>query len=101
MDDVITGVCHDSRAANNHFRPHHTSQKQYIIVVCFLQKIPRDLKSRHKSVQYRVKSGIFGQTAKFGQRPCLFHISNIVIENKLPKQTVKILMRRLIRSRLI
>ena len=50
---------------------------------------------------YRVKSGIFGQTAKLGQRPCLSHISNIGIKNKLPKQTVKILMRRLIRSRLI
>ena len=49
----------------------------------------------------RVKSGIFGQTAKFGQRPCLFHISHIGIKNKLTKQTVKILMRRLIRSRLI
>ena len=49
----------------------------------------------------RVKSGIFGQTAKFGQRACLFHISNIGIKNKLTKQTVKILMRRLIRSRLI
>ena len=49
----------------------------------------------------RVKSGTFGQTAKFGQRPCLFHISNIGIKNKLTKQTVKILMRRLIRSRLI
>ena len=32
----------------------------------------------------RVKSGIhvFGQTAKFGQRPCLFHISNIGIKNE-------------------
>ena len=50
---------------------------------------------------YRVKSGIFGQTAKFGQPPCFFHISNIGIKNKLTKQTVKILMRRLIRSRLI
>ena len=30
----------------------------------------------------RVKSGIFGQTAKFGQRPCLVHISNIGIKNK-------------------
>ena len=49
----------------------------------------------------RIKSGIFGQTAKFGQRPCLFHISNIGIKIKLTKQTVKILMRRLIRSRLI
>ena len=49
----------------------------------------------------RVKSGIFGQTAKFGQIPCLFYISNIGIKNKLAKQTVKILMRRLIRSRLI
>ena len=45
--------------------------------------------------KYRLKSGIFGQTAKLGQRHCLFHISN-----KLTKQTVKILMRRLIRSRL-
>ena len=26
-----------------------------------------------------VKSGIFGQTAKFRQRPCLFHYSNIGI----------------------
>ena len=50
---------------------------------------------------YRVKSGIFGQTVKFGQRPCLLHISNIGIKNKLIKQIVKSLMRRLIRSRLI
>ena len=51
---------------------------------------------------FRVKSGIFGQTAKFGQGPCLLHISIIGIKNKLTsKQTVKILMRRLIRSRLI
>ena len=49
----------------------------------------------------RVKSGIFGQTAKFGQPPCLFHSLVIGIKNKLTKQTVKILMRRLIRSRLI
>ena len=44
----------------------------------------------------RVKSGKIGQKAKFGQRPCLFHISNIGIKNRLAKQTVKILMRRLI-----
>ena len=32
-------------------------------------------------------SGIFKQTAKFGQRPCLFHISNIGIKKyKLSKQ---------------
>ena len=43
----------------------------------------------------------FGQSAKFGQRPCLFHILIIGIKNKLTKQTVKILMRRLTRSRLI
>ena len=30
----------------------------------------------------RVKSGIFGQTAKFGQRPCLFHVLNIKLQNK-------------------
>ena len=49
----------------------------------------------------RVKSGILGQTASFGQSPCLFHSSIIGIKNKLTKQTVKILMRRLIGSRLI
>ena len=49
----------------------------------------------------RVKSGIFGQTAKFGQPPCLFHSSVIEIQNKLTKQTVKILMKRFLRSRLI
>ena len=48
----------------------------------------------------RVKSGIFGQTAKFGQPPRLFHSSIIGIKNRLTKQRVKILMRRL-RSRLI
>ena len=45
-----------------------------------------------------VNSGIFGQTAKFGQRPFLFHISNIGIKNLSTKQTVKILMRRLMSS---
>ena len=50
------------------------------------------------SIIVREKSGNFGQTAKFGQRPCLFHISNIGINNKLTKQTVKILTRRLIGS---
>ena len=49
----------------------------------------------------RVKSGKFGRLAKFGQRPCLFHILLIGIKNKLTMQTVKILMRQLIRSRLI
>ena len=57
--------------------------------------------SKEVGIMYRVKLGIFEQTARFGQRPCLFHISNIGIKNKLTKQTVKILMRRLIRSRLI
>ena len=28
----------------------------------------------------RVKLGKFGQSGKFGQRPCLFHISNIGIK---------------------
>ena len=41
----------------------------------------------------RVKSGKFGRSAKFGQRPCLFHILIIGIKNKLTKQTVKIHMR--------
>ena len=39
---------------------------------------------------YRVNLVIFRQTAKFGQQPCLFHISNIRIKNKLTKQTVKV-----------
>ena len=34
----------------------------------------------------RIKAGIFGQTAKFGQRPCLFHISNIVIKINEPSK---------------
>ena len=33
-----------------------------------------------------VKSGIFGQTAKLGQPPCLFHSSVIGMKNKLSKQ---------------
>ena len=28
----------------------------------------------HGGKMYRVKSGIFGQTANFGKQPCLFHI---------------------------
>ena len=45
----------------------------------------------------RVKSGIFGQSSKFGQRPCFFYFWLIGIKkNRQTKQTVKILMRRLI-----
>ena len=43
----------------------------------------------------RVKSSKFGQSAKFGQRPCFFYFWIIGIKIKLSKQTVKILMRRL------
>ena len=53
------------------------------------------------SMNCRLKSGKFGRPAKFGQRPCLFHILIIGIKNKLTKQTVKILMRRQEPSRLI
>ena len=35
----------------------------------------------------RVKPGIFGQTAKFGQPPYLFHSSVIGMKNKFTKQT--------------
>ena len=49
----------------------------------------------------RVKWGKFGQSAKFGQRVCLFHILIIEIKNTPRKQTLKMLMRRLIKSRLI
>ena len=49
-------------------------------------------------VSSRVKSGIFGQTAKLGQPPCFFHSSVIGIKNKLTKQLLKILMRQLIRA---
>ena len=48
-----------------------------------------------------VKSGIFGQTTKFGQPSCLFHSSIIGIKNKYIKRTVKILMRRLIWSQAV
>ena len=53
------------------------------------------------SASIRVKSGKFGRSAKFGQPRNLYYSSIIEINNKLTKQTVKILMRRLIRSRLI
>ena len=52
-------------------------------------------------VSSRVESGIFGQTSKMGQPPCLFHSSVFGIKIKLTKQIMKILMRQLIRSRLI
>ena len=38
-----------------------------------------------KNAVGRVNSGIFGQTAKFGQPLCLFHMSIIGIKNKLTK----------------
>ena len=47
----------------------------------------------------RVKSGIFGQIIKFGQRPCFIQILIIRMKRKLTKQTVKILMRRLFKNR--
>ena len=66
------------------------------VCMCDIKALVVIFDSDHRD---RVKSGIFRQTAKFGQRRCLFHISNIGIKDKLTKQTVKILMRRLIRSR--
>ena len=56
-------------------------------------------KNRKFHLVTRVKSGVFGQTDKFGQPTCLFRRSVMGIKNKLTKQTVKILMRRM--SRLI
>ena len=44
----------------------------------------------------RVKSGKFGRSAKFGQPLSLYYSSIFIIKDKLTKQTVKILMRRLI-----
>ena len=38
------------------------------------------IKDRWRMKTVRVKSGIFEQKAKSGQRPCLFHISNIGIK---------------------
>ena len=51
----------------------------------------------YNMVYYRVQIYTKVKSGKFGQRPCLI----IGITNKLTKQTVKILMIRLIRSRLI
>ena len=39
----------------------------------------RDRAEMHETVN-RVKTGIFGQTAKFGQPPCMFHSSVIGIK---------------------
>ena len=47
------------------------------------------------------KSGKFEQLAKFRQRPWILYFWNICIKVKLTKQTVKILMKRLLLSRLI
>ena len=69
-------------------------------IITHLRQMKLSIKLQTES-KYRVKSGMFRQTAKFGQRSCLFHTSIIGIKNKLTKQTVEILMRRLIRSRLI
>ena len=42
------------------------------------------------SLLYRVTSGKFGLSAKFGQRPCLFHILDIAIKDNFTMQTVQI-----------
>ena len=63
---------------------------------CFLPSSFIDMKDHED----RVKSGKCGRSAKFGQRLWLFHILITGIKNQLSKQTMKILMRRLIRSRL-
>ena len=46
-----------------------------------------------------LRSCKFGWSDKFGQLLCLFHILIIRIKTKLTKQTLQILMRRLIKSR--
>ena len=72
----------------------------YCMALCFIDANVAVPTISIKPLANRVKSGIFGQTAKFGQPPRLFHSSIIGIKNRLTKQRVKILMRRL-RSRLI
>ena len=52
-------------------------------------------------IKYWVKSGNFGHQVNSDSDVCLLHTLITRIKNKLTKQTVKILMRRLIRSRLI
>ena len=86
--------------------PSGHSEGDMTYYVCSLNLLPLLMKCNTKVLEKNncslwVKSGIYGQTAQFGQLPYLFHISNIGIKNELTKQTVKILMRRLIRSRLI
>ena len=49
----------------------------------------------------RVKSGLFRQTAKLAQRPLFVSYFKYLIKNKLTKQTVNVLLRLLLRSRLI
>ena len=45
-------------------------------------------------IRLQHKLGKFGQSAKFGQRPCFFQFWIIGIKIKFTKQTVEILMRR-------
>ena len=81
---------------------HLTTSRMYVY-----EQIPfwRDNVDVHVrfNLSFRVQSGKFGRSTKFGQRPCLFHTCILIIgiKNKLTKQKVKILMRRLIMSRIM
>ena len=89
-DSVPQPLCQSSESSRI------LSSSLFDIAILFLSIKIRTLSIKQLNISIsftpRVKSGIFGQTAKFGQRPCLFHILNIGIKNKLTNQTVKILM---------
>ena len=105
----VDKVCNDSSVTKDHIKSLHQMIPGVVAMhIETLEAVHREAKRLPPiqkvfiySYMYWVKSGIFGQTAKFRQPPCLFHSSVIGIKNRLTKQTVKILMRRLIRSRLI
>ena len=88
-------------AVKNHALPVFDKNRIALLLCIFETIIQKDSITSVHDQFYRVKSGKFGRSAKSGQPRNLYYSSIIEIKNKLTKQTVKILMRRLIRSRLI
>ena len=78
----VTSLCSNSCTNTS---GHSEGDMTYL---CSLNLQPFLMKSNNRFLEknngsLRVKSGIFGHTAKSGQRPCLFHISNIGKKIKL------------------
>ena len=65
----------------------HRRAAKFKVIMCVhaVSQDPSLLQGGQTCDHNRLLSGMFGQTAKFGQPPCLFHSSVIGIKNKLTK----------------